>query len=364
VTVDQQIAAAGVGLGAIGVQFGRRPAVEPACRLTRRDLRLLAFLHDFGYATTRMLAALFWGRMGTPTHERLKLLHDVGMVDKLRPRVGREEGSHEWIYRLTALGWRTILDVGMAADGEDFAPAALTSIAYVEHDLQVTGLVTTLAARAVAALRRTGPLVDAAPFRMLGPRSGTVDPRTEECAADASAASDLGSRYVNRELSVPGVLKPDATLLGVTQHGDRAAVMFEYDRTRRASKQLARLRRYDFFLTEGWRSSRYATLDVEPAVLVVCADERQLPSFVRAADRELTAWIGDDPHASRRHAEHTGREQVGFTSRDRLLAGDGRILQVPPLPPPERGDGRRGGAEAVVPREDSYPLDELFAAAC
>jgi len=357
----EQLGTAGMGLGAVGIQWGRRPAVPPACRLTRRDLRLLGFLHDFGYATTRILAALFWGRMGTATHERLKLLHDAGMVDKLRPRVGRDDGSHEWIYRLTALGWRTILDAGVAADGEDYAPAELSSIAYVEHDVQVAGLVTALAARAARAAGREGPLIDAAPFRMLGPRSGAVDPRREVRADDASAASDLGERCVHHEASAPGVLKPDATLVGVTAGGERTAVMLEYDRTRRASKQLTRLRRYDHFLTAGWRESRYATLDVEPALLVVCSDERQLPTFVRAADHELTAWIGR-PQSDRSNGEHVGREQVGFTTRERLLAGDSRLLQVPFLPPPIRR-GRSTGDLAAVPRETSLSLDVLFVAA-
>jgi len=357
----EQLGAAGVGLGAFGIQWGRRPTVPPPCRLTRRDLRLLAFLHDFGYATTCILAALFWGRMGTATHERLKLLHDAGMLDKLRPRVGRDDGSHEWIYRLTALGWRTILDAGMAADGEDFAPAELTSIAYVEHDVQVAGLVTALAARAARAAGREGRLIDAAPFRMLGPRSGAVDPRREARADDASAASDLGERLVHPEASTAGVLKPDATLVGITDGGERTAVMLEYDRTRRASKQLTRLRRYDHFLTAGWRESRYAALDVEPALLVVCSDERQLPTFVRAADHELTAWVGG-PQVGRRSGEHTGREQVGFTTRGRLLAGDSRLLQVPLAPPPIRCGGSTGDP-AAVQRETSLSLDALFVAA-
>ncbi|MGN6187327.1 MAG: replication-relaxation family protein [Conexibacter sp.] len=357
----EQLGTAGVGLGAVGIQWGRRPVVPPPCRLTRRDLRLLGFLHDFGYATTRILAALFWGRMGTATHERLKLLHDAGMVGKLRPRVGRDDGSHEWIYRLTALGWRTILDAGMAADGEDYAPAELTSIAYVEHDVQVAGLVTALAGRAARATGREGALIDAAPFRMLGPRSGTVDPRREARADAASTAADLGERFVYSEASVPGVLRPDATLVGVTGGGERTAVMLEYDRTRRASKQLTRLRRYDHFLTAGWRESRYAALDVEPALFVVCSDERQLPTFVRAADHELTAWIGR-PQFGRSNGEHIGREQVGFTTRERLLAGDGRLLQVPFLPPPIRR-GRSTGDVEAMPRQTSLSLDTLFVAA-
>jgi hypothetical protein len=195
---------------------------------------------------------------------------------------------------------------------------------------------------------------------MLGPRSGTVDPRREARADDASAASDLGERCVHHEASAPGVLKPDATLVGTTAGGERTAVMLEYDRTRRASKQLTRLRRYDHFLTAGWRESRYAVLDVEPALLVVCSDERQLPTFVRAADDELTAWIGR-PQADRRNGEHIGREQVGFTTRERLLAGDSRLLQVPFLPPPIRR-GRSTGDLAAVLRETSLSLDVLFVA--
>lgn len=196
---------------------------------------------------------------------------------------------------------------------------------------------------------------------MLGPRSGTVDPRREACADDATAASDLGERHVHPEASTPGVLKPDATLIGVTDGGERTAVMLEYDRTRWASKQLVRLRRYDHFLTVGWRESRYVVLDVEPALLVVCSDERQLPTFVRAADHELTALIGG-PQVDRRNGEHTGREQVGFTTRERLLAGDSRLLQVPLLPPPIRRGGSTGDVTAVQ-RETSLSLDALFVAA-
>jgi hypothetical protein len=86
--LTRKLGDAGVELGAMGIQWGRRPEELPACSVTPRDLRLLRFLHDFGYATTSTLAALFWGRYGSAVRERLKLLHDVGLVDKLRPRVG------------------------------------------------------------------------------------------------------------------------------------------------------------------------------------------------------------------------------------------------------------------------------------
>jgi hypothetical protein len=346
--LTRKLGDAGVDLGAMGIQWGRRPDELPACSVTARDLRLLRFLHDFGYATTSTLAALFWGRYGSAVRERLKLLHDVGLVDKLRPRVGRTEGAPEWIYRLTERGWRMLRKWGEPADREAFRPAKLTSIAYVEHDVQVSALMASIAARAAVLAGRTGPLIDAAPFTLLGPRAGTMDPRVEQRAADASAASELGDRRVQLGIAHPGVLKPDATLVGTDVGGNRTAVMIEFDRTRRPSKQLERLRRYDWFLASGWRQSRYANLDIEPAVLIVCDEERQVGPFVRAAEAQLTALV-----AGTGTVDFVGREQVGFTSWARVLEADDAVDQVLARRP---GDDR---ARAGV-RRGRLSLDRLF----
>jgi len=334
----ERIASAGVGLGALGIQWGRRPAAHRPCQLTERDVRLLAFLHDFGYATTTTLAALFWGRLGTAAQERLKLLHDVGFLD-LRPRVSRTQGSCEWIYRLTDLGWRTLVDVGAAADGQDYTPAELTSIGYVEHDVQVAALVTRLAALAAHGAGRDGPLIDAAPFRLVGPRGGTIDPRYERRALERSERA--ATWPLAHDVAAPGVLKPDATLVWEAEGVAQLAVMIEYDRTRRATKQLRRLRRYDWFISEGWTQGRYATLLSEPILLVVCANERQLQPFVRAADAELTAWLHDRLGATREDARHPGREQIGFTTRERLMTGNWKLLQLDPQPRPEWDRAKR-----------------------
>jgi len=351
----ERIATAGVGLGALGIQWGRRPAAHRPCQITERDVRLLAFLHDFNYATTTTLAALFWGRLGTAAQERLKLLHDIGFLDRLRPRVSRTQGSCEWIYRLTALGWRLLLDADAAVDGHDYEPAELTSISYVEHDVQVSALVAQLAALAARAAGCSGPLIDAAPFRIVGPRGGAIDPRYETAAPNPSKYADDAPTFVRLEAAVRGILKPDATLLWGPLDAPQVAVLIEYDRTRRATKQLDRLRRYDWFLAEGWRESRYAALPTEPIVLVVTASERQLEPFVRAADGALTAWSSNDSPGHRAHAFHPGREQVGFTTRDRLLAGDGELLQVPPTPPSER----HGRDRACAPAGYTLELDRI-----
>jgi hypothetical protein len=350
---------AGVDLGVMGIQWGRRPERPPACSVTDRDLRLLRFVHDFGYVSTSTLAAMFWGRYGSAVRERLKLLHDIGLLDKLRPRVGRTTGAPEWVYRLTVPGWRVLRDQGEPADAEAFRPAKLTSIAYAEHDVQVAALMAQIAARAAEFVGRGGPLIDAAPFELLGPRSGTIDPRVERRAPDASPASDLAGRRVRLGRAHPGVLKPDATMFGVDRHGNRTAVMFEFDRTRRPSKQVERLQRYDWFLTAGWRQSRYAVLDIEPAVLVVCDGDEQVGALARAADQNLSARLVDRQDPERRW-ESLGREQIAFTSTRCLASGTGRMLQVDAQADSidrRRGTVRCGTRPIVV----TVYVDRLFA---
>jgi hypothetical protein len=212
---------------------------------------------------------------------------------------------------------------------------------------RVVALVTRLAALAARAAGREGPLVDAAPFRLIGPRGGAIDPRDEEPAPNPSAFAQRKPTFVRLERATPGVLMPDATLLWEIDGAAQVAVMIEYDRTRRATKQLRRLRRYDWFLAEGWRASRYATLPTEPVVLVVCADERQLRPFAHAADTELRAWVRDDASSLRDDSPHPGRDQVGFTTRERLLTGNWNVLQVPPMPPSER-DGSDRDARPIA----------------
>jgi len=83
---------------------------------------------------------------------------------------------------------------------------------------------------------------------------------------------------VHTEKSFPGVLKPDATLLSTSaDNGQPDAVLIEYDRTRRPAKQLARLARYDHFLSKGWRQTRFASHAGEPAVILICATEQTPP---------------------------------------------------------------------------------------
>jgi hypothetical protein len=253
-------------------------------------------------------------------------LHDRSLIDKFRP--ARAAGSFEWNYRLTREGWRLLAEPEIAADGEHYKPAEIHSIAYVEHDLQVNALVLGLAHKARAG---EGPLIDAMPFAWHGPRRGEIDPREEQAPEDGGG---LGSRLLSRFYeggSREGVIKPDAMLiLGGPE--PRQAVLLEYDRTARPHKQLARLRRYDWFLTEGWTRGLFARHPDGPVLVLVTLHESTLRALVKAADETLTASRGR-PDADRRQRRYVGRERILFTTRERIRSGDFRMLRAPSDPP-------------------------------
>lgn len=104
--------------------------------------------------------------------------------------------------------------------------------------------------------------------------------------------------------------------------------MFEFDRTRRPSKQVERLQRYDWFLTVGWREGRYACLDIEPAVLFICTDDVPPQAWAAVPDSTLSAGLsgGAQPDTT----AFPGREQVGFTSAESLRSGVDRLVQATP----------------------------------
>jgi hypothetical protein len=349
-----RLSEAGVAFGAPTIAWGRRPPTPPAMTITPRDRHILATVENLRYLTTSMIALLFWGKQTSAVHVRLKLLHDAGYLDKLRPRVKAGEASREWVYRLSEFGWHEIVSRSRPDEADAYRPAELTSISYLEHDLQVNALVLHVAALAAAerGWQHTGPLVDVLPFEILGPRAGVIDSAREVRSPNASESSALGPRVVRREQAQPGRLEPDATLLGADRHGRRTAVMIEYDRTRRPHRQTQKLRRYDHFLTAGWRETRYAELDIEPVVVFVCESDARIPSFVREADKHLTAWHGKASTA-RSSGEHVGREQIAITSRPRLLSCDWRVVQVPSLP---REVASRGTGGNFIERRFALPL--------
>lgn len=336
--------------------------------LTTRDIDVLAALADWGFLGSSVIGAWFWGGDSSALRTRLKKLHDAGWVDKFRPKAAT--GSREWCYQLTDQGLRVVAEEGRLAPEADRHARVLTSAEYAAHDLQIAALVTLIADRAAKLIdpNGRGPLPERAPFRWQGAAWGRVDP-TEDPMADGHPkgvfdvdlfAQDPGSSW-------EGVLEPDATLLGFS-HDEREpdAVLIEYDRTRRPSKQKEKLHRYDRFLSSTWRYCRYAAHPHEPAVIWICAAEAQLKSFVKAADPELTAFFcrrpasmsyGLDPYYD--NATYPGREQIAWTSRERIQAGNWEMLQVPPEPPKLRQ--QFNGQARYEHRTIQLDLTQLFA---
>jgi len=320
----ERAARAGSGLSAASIHWGRRAADPKPLAITERDCRLLALLHDVNYLSSSQMALLGWGGDSTCPRRRLRLLHDRGLIDKFRPAA--PAGSFEWNYRLTMEGWRMLSDRGMSADRKLYKPADIHSIAYVEHDLQVNALVLHLAHRARAG---EGPLLTEMPFAWHGHRCGEIDPREEQAPEGESQLRSRLPRFFHGG-SREGVIKPDATLILGGQE-PRQAVLLEYDRTERPHKQIDRLRRYDWFLTEGWTRGRFAHHPVVPALVLVTLHESALQGLVKAADATLDAARGW-PETEGRGQVYVGRERVLFTTRERILAGDFRMLRAPSDP--------------------------------
>lgn len=349
VTADE-LRGIGSGLTDASIQRGTRPRQPRVVVLTARDIEIFAWLEQLRYLTTRMIAVLFWGAYGSAVRERLALLHDAGYLEKFRPMAAN--GTHEWIYRLTEKAWQALADAGRSTTAR-LPLGTINYIGYVEHDLQLTA---TLMRIALDAWPGTSALASRLPIQWTGPETGRIDPNDHTHRPGVPGAAALPEGHTVRPgSSRHGILEPDATLIGThATTGRPTAVLFEYDRTRRPNKQTDRWRRYDHFLTDGWRSTRYATHGSEPALVYILAADSLLPTFLREADKHLTGWTG--PHgAAAEEGTYPGRDQIAFTSRQRLDAGNWAMEQVPPLPPDVRGGDR------FARRTIDFPIMQLFA---
>ncbi len=350
--IAQRVVLSGEGLSAGTIQWGHREGTAPAVGLTDRDLRLMAVVHDVNFLSASQLLMLGWGDSSERAGQaRLKRLHDGGYLDRFRPIL--ERGSAEWNYRLSSPGWAVLAGRGIVPSDRVYTPAALTSISYTEHDLQLAALVLHIAQE--AACEFPGGLIDRMPFTWKGPRSGRIDTEaTEEVECAPAAKLPPGTR-LRREGSRRGYLEPDATLVARSRDA-MWAVLIEYDRTERPHKQIDRLRRYDRWLLDGWREGRFADHSIAPSVIFLTGRERPLRRLIETADRTFSAWHGAE-HAGPREGTHPARQRVVFTSRERVLAGDWTMQRTPSLPPEVRQE-----PDVCAPHSVVYDLPRLFGA--
>ncbi len=347
--------AAGVGLSAGTIQWGRRSDSPAPVGLTIRDLRLMALLHDTNYLSASQLTLLGWGNAERAAQERLKRLHDTGYLDRFRPLAAR--GTREWNYRLTQTGWEALDGARHGrSTAAHYTPAEITSISYTEHDLQLAAIIL-LIARAAAATGTAG-LLDRMPFQWQGHRSGRIEPDSpEQTRALGEGEPPQGHAPASR--AQPPRLSWSPTRRSSDSVGDdRFAVLIEYDRTDRPHKQTDRLRRYEHFLLDGWRHTRFAAHSTPPSVMFLTAREQPLRRLIQTADETFTAWhgaqhataTGGHPPRQAAHRVHQPRAHP----RRRL---DDATHPQPPTRSTRPGQRRRG----CLPRPIDYDLPALFA---
>jgi hypothetical protein len=304
-----------------------------------RDLEIIRALWRYRFLLTSQIARQWWhGRSLYAAQRRLLRMTAAGWVTRFRPRLSK--GKHEWIYQLDRKGFelgRRCLGIDGRYIGEEakWRPRHVTDYSVVEHDLQVNAWV-----MAYRELRREH-LLD-----WLGPDQGRIDVPTKYedrrfrpvGLEDASMSLSGYRRARDVRLRRFAPIVPDATLMLFSRRsGAEFELLVELDRTRRPTKNLDKLRRYDAFLTAWWQlADRYRGAGAAPLVVFVCPGEQEAMSLMRAADAEVTgrhAIPGERPDTWRA----PGRERMLFAAELDVHQGSVRAWMLPRLPPSERG---------------------------
>lgn len=121
VDMASRLALSGDSLSAGTIQWGQRKEPLAAIGLTRRDLSLMALLHDVNCLSSSQLTILGWGASRERAGQKLlKRLHDAGYLDRFRPTP--TVGSAEWNYRLSTPGWTALAAQGIVSSDCPYTP--------------------------------------------------------------------------------------------------------------------------------------------------------------------------------------------------------------------------------------------------
>jgi hypothetical protein len=316
-----------------------------------RDLEILRALWRYRFLLTSQIADEWWpGKSLYAAQRRLLRMTAAGWVTRFRPRLSK--GKHEWIYQLDKKGF-DLAKRSWGLDGPYIEAEAkwrtrdVREYSVVEHDLQVNAWV-------FAYKRLVGDnLID-----WLGPDQGRIDvPTTYESherrfrrvkLQDVTLAGD-GHHYPrNLQLEQFGPLFPDATLtLYLDSIGAEVDLLVELDRTRRATKNLDKLHRYDAFLTAWCRvTDRYRHAKRFPYVIFICPGEQEARSLMRVADRAVTGqYAGYDPGGW----PHPGRRHMRFVAEEDMHDGFAFAWSLPRQPAGERENKEFWAVDSELP---------------
>ncbi len=206
--------------------------------------------------------------------------------------------------------------------------------------------------------------------RLRGSQESVLGPPTREPARSHLAPVDLklpGARVPHDFVRTVGegklvevdrfeTIRPDAIIELASPAVD---LMVEFDDRLPIGRQVAKLERYDHFLT-GWSAHlrRYGEHGKASALLVfVCRDRaraRRCAQHADAALRACRAYAGEYPC----DWEYIGRRQILFVAERDVHEGLLRAYGVPRLPPPVRSSRAHGDpAQSEVAIEQRQILE-------
>jgi hypothetical protein len=318
-----------------------------------RDLEILRALWRHRFLLTSQIAAEWWaGHSLYAAQRRLLRMTAAGWVTRFRPRLSK--GKHEWIYQLDRKGFELAkrswgLDGHYIEQDARWRPRHVTEYSVVEHDLQVNAWV--MAYRKLAG----DEVID-----WLGPDQGRIDVPTvyeshshrfRKVGLDDSTRG-WGNYRRPRDLQLRDFapLFPDATIT-IYSHslGTELDLLIELDRTRRATKNVDKLRRYDAFLTAWCRLTDRYRRDAElPTVVFVCPSEQHAKSLMRVADREVTGRLAR-PGGRPEEWPSPGRERMLFVAEEDVHDGLALAWSLPRLPAGERESDDFWAVDAELP---------------
>ncbi len=315
------------------------------------------------------------GRASSTTQRRLKRLWDCALVERFQFHRS-DGGGVPMAYLLSAEGQEILTRAGMAGDAdtprEPVGASADARFRQARQDIHVAGWLFALldlldAASAVI----HGP--DEAPILVPRVRHGqshsALLPGDLRLPGGRSAHDFLRTHATGAQLPAThfDALRPHAILeitSNLTRAGSAIDLLIERDDRLLDGRGIAKLERYDHFLT-GWstHTRRYGErVEATPLVVFICRDRARARACARSADQVLRAsraYAGEYPF----DWEYQGREQIVFVAERDLHERSLLSYGVPRLPPVvriarARGDQRAGESELET-RDIFNPVAEV-----
>ena len=359
-----------------------RPVPAPTpLRPDALDLDMLELVARLDHVLSSQLHRRFnRGRAITTTQRRLKRLSDAGLVERFQFH-RRDGGGVPMCYVISHAGIELLSmagrGLGCSAAGSSDSPDAdrfardarlddrLTRdrsqarLRRARRDVHVAGWVLAMLElddEARASIRGRAESVLSPPRRAIERGQAVLGP-SDLRLPDGRVPhdffrSDGAGCLVDAERFE--TVRPDAVIELACVPRD---ILVEFDDRMKAGVAVAKLQRYDHFLT-GWSAHvrRYGERRAATPLLVfVCPDRSRARRCAELADSALLAcraYAGEYPS----NWEYTGRSRTLFVSERDLHEGFGRAYGVPSLPPAVRIAEHGGDPAAAEPRVEQREL--------